>query len=69
MSWFNPYTNPKGFTKFVSMIESLNSCLQDQQKVFLQEKQKEDHHEEIVQQQQEQEATILLLGMVYSSYD
>jgi len=65
MSWFNPNTNPEGFNKFVSMIESLNSCSKDQ-KDFLQEKKKE---EEIVQQQEQEQEVILLLGMVYSSYE
>ena len=56
MSWFNPDKNPSGFDNFLSTIASLSS--------FLQEKEKEA---EIVQQQQQE--VILLLGMVYSSYD
>jgi len=63
MSWFNPDKNPSGFDNFLSTIASLSSFLQEKEK----EAQEKEKEAEIVQQQQQE--VILLLGMVYSSYD
>jgi hypothetical protein len=81
-SWFNSKTNPEGFKNFLSMVSNVNlfleSNLKEEQKKHIQEELlesnlKDEQQKHIQEEQQDyiqqQVQVILLLGMVYSSYD